>query len=542
MSNAFSRRRFLATGGAFSGSMLLGACGGSGDVTPAPAAAVPSAPAAPAVITSEAERPKLLSGIQFGDVIGDQAIVWSRTDRPAIMVVEYDTTDRFANASRIVGPAALDGTDFTSRVDLTGLPAGQTIFVRVSYVDQNNSKIASDTMTGQFSTAPIDAGKPVRFHWSGDMAGQGWGINTDFGGYKIYEAMRQRNPDFFIHSGDTIYGDGPMQAKVTAENGAIWTNIVTEEVSKVAETLKEFRGRQSYNMQDANFRKFAAQVPQIWQWDDHEVTNNYSASKDLSGDTRYTEKSIATLAARGQRAFLEYAPMRYFKQPEQQRVYRKIAHGPLLDVFVLDMRSYRGPNSVNRQTAESADTAFLGNAQVDWLIAELGKSTATWKVIAADMPIGLQVSDGKDAAGNAIWEAIANGDDGAPSGRELEIARLLRAVKDVKNMVWITADVHYCAAHLYDPANARFTDFAPFWEFVAGPMNAGSFGPNALDKTFGPTVVFQKAPPTAGASPLAGYQFFGEIRIDPATKALTAELIDLNGVSQFSKTLAPSIG
>ena len=528
MSTSLSRRRFLVTGGTLSGSMLLGACGSSDPLN-----------AAPAVVTSDAERPKLLSGIQFGDVGTDGAIVWSRSDRPAVMVVEYDTTDRFANASRIVGPTATDATDFTTRIDLANLPAGQTMFVRVSYVDPNNGRIASEVAAGQFRTSPADGTKNVRFHWSGDNAGQGWGINTDFGGMKIYEAMRRRDPDFFIHSGDTIYADGPIQARVNAENGAVWTNLVTEEVSKVAESLKEYRGRQAYNFMDANLRKFAAQVPQIWQWDDHEVTNNYSASKDLSGDARYTEKNVALLAARGQRAFLEYAPMRWFRQPEAQRVYRKIAYGPLLDVFVLDMRSYRGPNSANRQTTENADTAFLGNAQVDWLVAELGKSTATWKVVAADMPLGLQVGDGKDAQGNDKWEAVANGDDGVPGGRELEIARLLRAIKGIPNVVWVTADVHYCAAHYYDPAHAAFTDFAPFWEFVAGPMNAGSFGPNALDKTFGPTVVFQKAPPSAGASPLAGYQFFGEVTIDAATKALTVELIDLNGVSQFSKTLAP---
>ena len=528
---SLSRRHFLVTGGTLSGSMLLQGCGGG-----------ETAVAAPAVVVSDAERPKLLSGIQFGDVGADGAIVWSRSDRIATMIVEYDTTDRFANPSRIIGPTATDATDFTTRIDLSNLPAGQTMFVRVSYADPNNGKIASEVTTGQFRTAPSGATKNVRFHWSGDNAGQGWGINADFGGMKIFEAMRRRDPDFFIHSGDTIYADSPIAAKVTAENGAAWTNLVTEEVSKVAETLKEFRGRQSYNFMDANLRRFAAQVPQIWQWDDHEVTNNYSASKDLSGDARYTEKNVALLAARGQRAFLEYAPMRWFKQADAQRLYRKIAYGPLLDVFVLDMRSYRSPNSANRQATESADTAFLGNAQVDWLIGELAKSSATWKVIAADMPIGLGVPDGKDAQGNDKWEAIANGENGAPSGRELETARLLRAIKAVKNVVWITADVHYCAAHYYDPAQAQFTDFSPFWEFVAGPINAGTFGPNQLDKTFGPSVVFQKTPPVAGASPLAGYQFFGEMLIDPASKALTVELIDLNGVSQFSKTLAPQPG
>ncbi|RYF04012.1 MAG: alkaline phosphatase, partial [Oxalobacteraceae bacterium] len=210
MSTSFSRRRFLVSGGALSGSFLLSGCGGSSG-------------AAPAVVPSDAERPKLPSGLQFGDVNGDGAIVWSRSDRNAIMVVEYDTTDRFANASRIIGPTGTDATDFTSRVDLTGLPAGQTVFVRVKYVDPSNNSIQSETLNGQFRTAPLDARKPVRFHWSGDQAGQGWGINTGFGGYKIYEAMRKRDPDFFIHSGDTIYADGPIEARPTAENGAVWT-------------------------------------------------------------------------------------------------------------------------------------------------------------------------------------------------------------------------------------------------------------------------------------------------------------------------------
>lgn len=529
MSSSISRRSFLSQGGvlvgnsALGGSLLLGGCGGGSHAS---------------VGVSENERPRMPSGIQFGDMTDNRAIIWSRTDRTAQMIVEYDTSDRFNNASRIVGPVATEATDFTTRVDLSGLPPGQTVFVRVRYVDPNNSKIESETVSGQFrTTPPADATRPVRFHWSGDQCGQGWGINLDFGGMKIYEAMRLRDPDFFIHNGDTIYADGPIQAQVTAENGRVWRNLVTEEVSKVAETLKEFRGRHAYNMMDANFRKFAAQVPQIWQWDDHEVTNNYSDAKDLSSDARYTEKSIATLATRGRRAFFEYAPMRYYKQSEPQRLYRAISHGPLLDVFVLDMRSYRGPNSTNLQTAEDASSAFLGSAQVEWLIARLKASTATWKVISADMPIGLNVGDGRNAQGEALWEALANGNDGLPLGRELEMARLLSSIKSVPNVVWITTDVHYCAAHYYDPAQARFTNFSPFWEFVAGPMNAGAFGPGVLDKTFGPTAVFSKSPPIQNASPFSGYQFFGEVNIDPRTREMKVELFDLDGVSQFARTL-----
>ena len=126
--------------GPLGGPLLLAGCGGG--TTPI------------AIGVSENERPKMPSGIQFGDVTDSRALIWSRSDRNAQMIVEYDTSDRFNNASRIVGPAASDATDFTTRVDLGGLPAGQTVFVRVRYVDPNNSKIESETISGQFRTTP----------------------------------------------------------------------------------------------------------------------------------------------------------------------------------------------------------------------------------------------------------------------------------------------------------------------------------------------------------------------------------------------------
>lgn len=223
------------------------------------------------------------------------------------------------------------------------------------------------------------------------------------------------------------------------------------------------------------------------------------------------------------------------------RIYRRIAYGPLLEVFVLDMRSYRAGNDSNLGSEESGQGAFLGQEQLDWLKKALQASTATWKVIAADMPIGLQVPDGKDAQGQARWEAIANGDPGAPKGRELETADLLRFIarQGVRNTVWLTADVHYCAAHHYHPDRAAFQDFEPFWEFVAGPLNAGSFGPNPLDATFGPEVVFHKAPPQANTSPLSGFQFFGEVEIDGKTAELQVTLRDQDGHPQFTQKLQP---
>ncbi len=510
-------------------------------------AAVPRfarAQGAPAIITRDAMRPQMAHGIQSGDPTADGAVIWTRSDRPARMWLEWATTPSFANATRVRGPHLLEDSDFTGRVDLTRLPAGQEVFYRVVLQDLHNERVLSDAVPGHLRL-PAPAGaktsRNVRFAWSGDTAGQGWGINEAWGGMKIYEAIRQTNPDFFLHSGDTIYADGPIQAQVKLPDGTLWNNIVTEEVSKVAETLNEYRGRYRYNLMDANIRRMAADVPQIWQWDDHEVMNNYSDSKDVGSDKRYTEKNIPLMVARATKSFLEYAPLRRTADVESERIYRHLPQGPLLDMFVVDMRSYRGANSANLQTAETDGSAFMGRPQIAWLLEGLKRSKSVWKVIAADMPIGLQVDDGKDAQGAAKWEAVANGDDGVPAGREIEIARLLREIKraGIKNVVWLTADVHYTAAHYFDPAKAKFSDFAPFWEFVSGPLNSGSFGPNKPDGTFGMQVMYQKAPQEQNTSPAAGLQFFGQVDIDAKTRAMTVTLKDLTGASLYSKTLAP---
>ncbi|MEQ1528093.1 MAG: alkaline phosphatase D family protein, partial [Methylococcales bacterium] len=488
--------------------------------------------------------PQMEQGIQLGDLAPGRAMVWSRADRPARMMVEYAFNAQFEDSHVVRGPYALESTDFTAKQDLTGLPDGSDVFVKVWFEDLSNARHKSEPVTGHFHT--IAKWDDIHFVWGGDTAGQGWGINEAFGGMKIYETMRKVEPQFFIQSGDSVYSDGPILPSVTAENGQIWTNLVTPEVSKVAETLDEFRGRYKYNLMDENLRRFNAEVPQIWQWDDHEVVNNWSDAKDLSKDNRYTVKDVPLLVARATKAFHEYAPLRPHSAEEPERLYRKISYGNLLDVFVLDMRSYRGPNTKNLQSQESAETVFLGEAQLNWLKRELKRSHATWKVISADMPIGLNIGDGVDAQGNARWEAISNGNDGPAAGRELEIAKLLSYVKHehINNLVWLTADVHYAAAHYYDPKNAKSKDFSPFWEFVAGPLNAGSFGPNSTDATFGPKVVFSKAPPAGqvNLSPYAGLQFFGEVTIDKRSRALTVDLKDIDGAAVFSKTLRAEFG
>jgi len=263
---------------------------------------------APAVVVPDKMRPAVPYGVQSGDVIGDRGVVWSRTDRPARLIVEYATTESFADARRVIGPAALAESDFTARVDLAGLPAGQEIFYRVQFQDLSDLKTMSAPVTGRLRTAPAGR-RSVSFCFSGDEAGQGWGINPDWGGMKLYEVMRRQNPDFFIHSGDQIYADGPIRAEVRLDDGSAWKNVTTPAKSKVAETLGEFRGNFAYNLLDDNKRRFAAEVPFLVQWDDHETRNNWYPGQIL-GDERYAVRSASLLAAFAKRAMFEYNALR----------------------------------------------------------------------------------------------------------------------------------------------------------------------------------------------------------------------------------------
>ena len=138
------------------------------------------------------------------------------------------------------------------------------------------------------------------------------------------------------------------------------------------------------------------------------------------------------LAARAHQAYHEWTPIPSATGP----VYRTISHGPLLDLFILDMRTFKDPNDGNVY----ADPArgMLGAEQREWLIRGLRESRATWKVIANDLPLGLVVPDAP-----GTFEGVAQGDNGAPKGRELEFAQVLQSAHrhGVTGIVFLTADV-----------------------------------------------------------------------------------------------------
>jgi alkaline phosphatase D len=503
-----TRRRVLAGGGAAAAVTMLGGIRGP-------------------YLSRASDRPLITHGLQSGDVSGDSAVVWARADRPSRMLVEASTTESFAEIINGVAIDVLPESDFTGKVLLEDLPSGEEIFYRISFADLSAPTILSETQIGHFRTA-ADSASDIYFVWSGDTCGQGWGIDEARGGMTSYATMLRNRPDFFIHCGDNIYADCPLHAELALPNGEIWRNLVTEEKSRMAETLPDYRGNYKYNLLDQNVRAFNAEIPTFALWDDHEVANDW-----FPGEIRKDHANINAmlLAARGRRAFTEFMPMRQ-TLAETGRVYRKIGYGPLLDIFLLDMRSYRAPDP--RDAAAGPGREILGAAQLKWFKRELLASRATWKVIAADQPLGV-IGAGGDAPSEA-----------SPHGPASEIADLLAFIKReaLTNLVWLTADMHYTAAHLYHPGRARFQDFDPFWEFVSGPLHAGTWGMAPLDDAFGPAVMFAKGCGEGmrdNLAPCFGLQFFGHVAIDAASEVMTVTLKDVGNRDLWSTEIEPAL-
>jgi alkaline phosphatase D len=442
------------------------------------------------------------------------------------MVVEWARTRSFDGARRVAGPRATAETDHTAKVLLEGLPPGSRIHYRVRFEGER----PSEWLEGSLSTAPEHA-RDVVFAWSGDTNGQGFGIDPARGGMPTYRTLLERAPDFFVHCGDAIYADNPILPTIELPDGSVWRNVVTEAKSHVAETLADYRGAHLYPRLSAEVRALSLAVPTLSLWDDHEVHDDWFPGQTLD-DERYTERRVDVLAGYARRAMLEYAPS--FAGAGGAKLYRAMRYGPRLELFFVDGRSHRTANH-----PAPPEARFFGPEQIAWLAESLSRSTATWKVVACDMPLGLVLGRAVPGTEAIAYDAIANG-DGPPAGRELELAGLLRTLqaRSVKNLVFLTADVHYAAAHRYAPERAACKEFDPFWEFVAGPMHAKSFPRKPLDDTFGPEVVW--ASDNGIGSPATGEQYFGMVRIEGKSGAMTVMLVDGRGRTLHTTVLQPA--
>jgi alkaline phosphatase D len=484
-------------------------------------------------------------GIASGDVTNDSALVWSRSNQEAQMHVEYDTNSNFSQP-KSMNAATLTNqtTDYTAYVKLERLSPDTLYYYRVWFSNKSNS-LNSGTLTGSFRTAPdpsLSSTKPLSFIFAADLGGQKHCRQADNGGYSIFEKMKELSPDFFIANGDMIYAADKCPVKGPSDE---WKNIPSNfsgiadpdvnwnNTEQVRDTyLKHWQ----YNRADPYLQSFLQNTSMYSQWDDHEVINDFGALWPYWNSFNKDREGYPNIVNEGREAFFNYSPI-VRNQDDKNRIYRSFNWGPYLELFILDGRSYRSPNSMT-DLPENNKT-MLGSEQLQWLEKGLMNSSATWKVISSDIPISVPTGANASILGRDGW---ANGNEtnySSKTGFEREMQQLLRFLDDnnIQNIVFVTTDVHFPANIQYEVDTNDDGDKLIFHELISGPLSAFRFGmPGGvpipkLDSTFNPKMLYEEG----------GIFNFGYVQVQKQPEDnlahLIAQIVDENGLAHPNSLL-----
>jgi alkaline phosphatase D len=217
----------------------------------------------------------------------------------------------------------------------------------------------------------------------------------------------------------------------------------------------------------------------------------------------------------GRQALLEYWPI-HTPTDDPARLYRQLRYGANLEVFILDTRQYRSRNA----DLDGPNKTMLGQQQLTWLLERLSRSTATWKVIATSVPLSNPKPGTLSTPGNDTW---ASGKDG--TGFQTELRKIVDMIlsRQIRNVVWLSGDVHYVQANTYDPNGDGVPDF---YEFICGPLSGASPTPLLPETTFKPITLFSEG----------GFMNFGKVTV--AGNVLNVTIFDDSGKIRFSHELA----
>jgi len=422
-----------------------------------------------------------------GDVSDHDAWLWFRTNAEEDVRVSWNPDGRIDAASTTVHTSRAQ--DFTATVHLDGLSPATRYRYRVEVV-----RGAPTGVDGQFTTAPApNASTNEVFLWSADIGGQ-QRCRRDQAGYPIFDVMLKSEPAFVLLLGDLIYSDDRCPSPPNAPGADF-----------VATRLDEYRAKHRYQHEDAALQRLLSAVPVSVMWDDHEVRNNFAGP-------------VEPLMPAGRQALFEFWPIARTGEPT--RLYRTIRRGANLQVFILDTRQYRHPNSEK----DGPQKSMLGPAQRAWLLEELRRSTATWKVVASSVPLANPKGGTLQLPGNDSW---AMGNDG--TGFHHELRSIIDALREhrIQNVVWLAGDVHYAQVATFDPDGDGEIDF---YEAVAGPLSAAPAKPLPQQPALHPSTLYAEG----------GFLNFGRATVTP--ESLRLEIVDEQGVVRFTHTIQPRVG
>lgn len=418
------------------------------------------------------EAASLPNGVAAGDVTQISAVLWTRSTAPGTVTFEVD---RDANFAKPLATASAEAADplLPVKVQITDLAPGTRYFYRAT-------NAAGESAVGVFRT-PAAAGRRtgLRFGVTGDWRG-------DLAPYPSVRNAAERELDFFVLHGDTIYADYPSPALPAGQ--AI---TLDDFRAKHAEVYGESHGLNAWAAVRASTAIFAT-------IDDHEVTNDFAGGAAPDTDIRFRGDPAALindsqLYENGLQAFQEYNPLNdeFYddtgdpRTAGERRLYRFRTFGDDAAIFVLDARSFRDPSlpNVSEFTSEQIlpfiaatyepGRTMLGAAQLADLKADLLRAQSwgiTWKFILIPEPAQ---NLGPLNAGDRF------------EGYAAERAELLQHIVDnaITNVVFVAADIHGTLVNNLTVADGPGAPQQPTGAFEI------STGSAAFDAPLGPTVM-----------------------------------------------------
>lgn len=430
----------------------------------------------------------------------DRVVIWTRvtpeipTGAPISVQWRVATDPALAKVIKSGRVETGPERDYTVKVDVEGLEAGKTYYYGFTALERHS-------LTGRTATTPTGAGTS---HLRFGVVSCG---NFQVGYYNALRALARRSDlDGIIHLGDYIYEQKPAQ-----EGGLAQDRPVAPDKKLI--TLEDYRLRYASYRLDTNLVRVHQQHPFLVVWDDHEFGDNAyqgganTHNPDTDGDWKDRE-------AAARQAYFEWLPIR--ETGPERSVYRSLRYGDLMELFLLDTRV----EGRDRQLydpfdpdLQNSDRTLLGQQQKAWLLDQLGRSNARWKVIGQQVPFSpLELGwaaalDGDEATNYAEIQGLTQD---AWNGYPAERRQLLDFIEanDLENIVILSGSYHitlafdvtdqpvridyrelpagitpfYAPSDSYDPATG---DGALAVEFVTPSLTSHNF-----DENFNPTLAF----------------------------------------------------
>nr|WP_203723160.1 alkaline phosphatase D family protein [Streptomyces coelicoflavus] len=408
--------------------------------------AAPLAAALPAGAADAA--PAFLHGVASGDPLPDGILLWTRVT-PVPEAVPGSGTGPDTEVSWIVATdkaltnvvakgsvTATAASDHTVKADVRGLAPATDYWFRFSAGPTDSP--AARTRTAPAHDAAVTG---LRF---GVVSCANW----EAGYFSSYRHLAARGDlDAWLHLGDYIYEYG------TGEYGTRDTVVRPHAPAHEILTLADYRIRHGRYKTDPDLQALHATAPVVAIWDDHEIAND-TWSGGAENHTEGAEGPWAERQSAAKRAYFEWMPVR---PAIAGTTYRRLRFGKLVDLSLLDLRSFRSQQvALGNGDVDDPDRTLTGRAQLDWLKAGLASSDATWRLVGnpvmiSPFAVGALPASLLGPLAELLGlpkEGIAlNTDqwDGYTDDRR-ELLAHLRA-HAIRNTVFLTGDIHMAWAN-----------------------------------------------------------------------------------------------